>query len=112
MKNIVKKSFDNPDEIGNIGEKIKVETVDVGDIKIKKVTAQPGWIWSDNNKPVVKTENCEFHHLLYIVSGRLASQMVGGEVVEFGKGDVGNIPPGHDGWTLGEDPVVWLELPH
>jgi hypothetical protein len=30
----------------------------------------------------------------------------------FGPGDVGSIPPGHDGWTIGNQPVVWLEIPH
>ena len=28
----------------------------------------------------------------------------------FGPGDVGSIPPGHDGWTIGNEPVVWLEI--
>jgi hypothetical protein len=33
-----------------------------------------------------------------------------GKEEAFGPGDVGSIPPGHDGWTVGNQPVVWLEI--
>jgi len=29
-----------------------------------------------------------------------------GKEEEFSPGDVGDIPPGHDGWTVGNEPVV------
>jgi hypothetical protein len=38
--------------------------------------------------------------------------MNGGKEEEFGPGDVADIPPGHDGWTASDEPVVWLEIPH
>jgi uncharacterized protein YcnI len=112
MPRIEKKSFNSPDETANPGEKQKVEVVIAGGIKIQKVTAEPGWKWSKHLKPVVKTESCEKHHLLYVISGKLASRMNDGKVVEFGPGEIGVIPPGHDGWTVGDEPAVWLEIPH
>jgi hypothetical protein len=33
-----------------------------------------------------------------------------GSEEEFGPGDVSLIPPGHDAWVEGEDPVVVIEL--
>ncbi|EKD95986.1 MAG: hypothetical protein ACD_24C00231G0002 [uncultured bacterium] len=77
---------------------------------MQKVTAEPGWKWSLHIKPVAKTENCGKNHTLYMISGKLAASMNDGKVEEFGSGDVGNIPPGHDGWTVGDEPAVWLEI--
>ena len=92
------------------GDKVKIETVTIGTMKVQRVTAESGWRWSESLKPVQKTETCQKDHLLYMISGTLASQMTGGEVVESKAGDVINIPPGHDGWTVGNEPAVWLEL--
>ena len=112
MAAIEKKSFDSPDDIMKTAENVKVEVITVGGFKLKRVTAQPGWQWSKNLKPVVKTESCEIHHLLYVISGRLHARMNDGKEAEYGPGDVGVVPPGHDGWTVGNEPVVWLEIPH
>ena len=89
-----------------------MEAVTIDGIKVQRITVQPGWKWSVDLKPIVKTDSCQMHHHLYILSGKLATQMTGGDVEEFGAGDVIDIPPGHDGWTIGNTPAVWLELPH
>lgn len=112
MTSIIKKSYSSPDEITNPGEKMKVELVTVGDIKIQKVTAEPGWKWSKYLKPVAKTESCEKDHLLYMISGKIVARMNDGKEEEFGPGEIGSIPPGHDGWNAGGEPAVWLEIPH
>jgi hypothetical protein len=112
MADIQKKTFHSPDETTNLGEKLKVELITVGDLKIQKVTAEPGWRWSKHLKSVVKTESCEKHHLLYMISGRLGARMNDGKEEEFGPGELGVVPPGHDGFTVGNEPAVWLEIPH
>ena len=108
----MKKSFDSPDETVNPGEKMKVEFINVGGAKFQKNTAEPGWMWSKHLKPVDKTDSCQRDHLLYMISGKVAARMNDGNEKEFGPGDVGEIPPGHDGWTVGDKPAVWLEIPH
>lgn len=112
MDTINKKSFSSPDETANPGDKLTVETVSFGDKKVMKVTAEPGWRWSEHLKSVVKTESCQKDHFVYIISGKLGSKMDDGKEEEFGPGEIGIIPPGHDGWNAGNDPVVWLEIPH
>ena len=112
MADIGKKSFNSPDETTNPGGKLKVEVVTAGDIKIQKVTAEPGWKWSEHLKSVAGTESCEKHHLLYVISGRLGARMNDGKEEEFGLGEIGVVPPGHDGFTVGNEPAVWLEIPH
>jgi quercetin dioxygenase-like cupin family protein len=112
MKTSMKKSFSTPDEKMKPGEKMQVEIINAGHMKVQKVTAEPGWKWSKHIKPVVKTESCQMDHLVYVISGKLVSRMNDGKVEEYNAGEIGLIPPGHDGWTVGNQPAVWLELPH
>jgi hypothetical protein len=46
-----------------------------------------------------------------MVSGRLAVQTENGTRKDFGPGDVRAIPPEHDAWVLGNEPVVAFD-PH
>jgi hypothetical protein len=110
MEDIGKKNFNSPDETATPAEKLKVDTVTFGDKKFQRITAEPGWKWSEHVKPVAGTDSCEKHHLVYIISGTLATRMKDGKEEEFSAGEMGVIPPGHDGWTVGDDPVVWLEI--
>jgi quercetin dioxygenase-like cupin family protein len=111
MSNIAKKSLNQPEET-QASEKVKVDSVSIDGLKIQRVTAEPGWQWSKHLKPVVGGDSCQKHHLIYVISGKLASRMDDGKEEEFAQGEVGVIPPGHDGWTVGNKPVVWLEIPH
>lgn len=112
MTNIEKKTFQTPDETSHPAKNVTMETLKIGDLAIIKVTVAPGWVWSKHLKPVQKTDSCQKHHLLYMISGRIGAKMNDGTDLEFGPGEVGNIPPGHDGWTIGDEDAVWLELPH
>lgn len=109
MATLVKRSLNQPDETKNF-EKLKVEIVAIEDIKFKRVTAQPGWQWSKHLKPVEGGESYQRHHLIYVISGKLHVRMVDGQDSDFGPGDTGSIPPGHDGWNAGAEPLVWLEV--
>ena len=111
MASISKKNLNQPDET-QTPEKAKVEIVKVGGLKIQRITVEPGWHWSKHLKPVVGGESCQKDHLMYIISGKGHARMDDGKEEDFGPGDVIAIPPGHDGWNAGNEPVVWLEIPH
>ena len=61
-------------------------------------------------KPIAGTDSCQAPHLGYVVSGRQKVRMDDGTEMEFGPGDVVCIPPGHDGWTVGDEPCVVLDF--
>ena len=42
--------------------------------------------------------------------GRLHVIMGDGSEGEFGAGDVSMIPPGHDAWVVGNEPVVFVDI--
>ncbi len=106
---IEKKSLNQPDQTQRIG-RMEIKAVTVGGFKLERHTADPGWRWSRDVKPVVKTDSCQMNHLLYVLSGRLHVRNDDGREEEFNPGDAGMILPGHDGWTVGNEPVVWLEI--
>ena len=60
-------------------------------------------------KPVAGTEWCEAPHFQYHVSGRLHAVMSDGTEFEAGPGEVTALPPGHDGWVVGNEPVVLID---
>ena len=111
MATIAKKSLNRPEET-QTPEKLRVDIVMIDGLSIQRVTAEPGWQWSKHIKPLVGVKSCPKHHVIFVISGHLRARMDDGTEEEFGPGDVGVIPPGHDGWNSGTEPVVWLEIPH
>ncbi len=75
-----------------------------------KQTYQPGWKWSKDMKQVAGTDTCQMHHMGVGISGKMHVKANDGQEMEFGPGDVVDIPPGHDAWVLGDQPVVLYYL--
>lgn len=108
MAKLEKKSFDSPDDTHPSGRG-KVEVINLGGTTTRRLTFQPGWRWSEDAKPTAKTDSCQIPHLNIHVSGRLGIRMDNGTEAEFGPGDIGLAPPGHDAWVIGNEPVVIIE---
>ena len=109
MASMQKKSLSSPDETRTF-PKGKCEFVTVGGITFGRATLEPGWKWSESVKPLVKTKSCEALHTQYHVSGKLRVRMDHGTEAEFGPGDVSMLPPGHDAWVVGNEPVVVIDI--
>ncbi len=109
VEQIQKKSMGSPDD-RRIFEHGKVDLITLGDVTFGRATLQPGWKWSTCVKPIVQTRSCEAPHLQYHVSGTLHVLMDDGTEMEFVAGDVGLIPPGHDAWVVGDEPVVVIDI--
>ena len=109
MAHMQKKNLAEPDEL-RVFDKGRLELVSLGGVTFGRATFQPGWRWSTSVKPLVNTRSCEAPHLQYHISGRLHVVMDDGNQEEFGPGDVSLLPPGHDAWVVGEDPVVVIDI--
>lgn len=103
------RSLNNPDETRTLPG-TKIEVVKLGDQALMKITLEPGWRWSQNVKPTVKTESCQVAHFNYVISGRMHVRMEDGTECEIGPGDVQLLPPGHDAWVVGDEPFVGLDF--
>lgn len=109
MNTMTTKNLSKPDETRNL-PKTKVEVVTVNGVTVMRATFQPGWKWSECIKPTAGTKSCQVAHVNYIISGRLHILMDDGTEKEMGPGDVANIPPGHDAWVAGNEPVVTIDF--
>ena len=103
-----RKEFKSPDETRTF-EKGKLELVNIGGGTVGRLTLQPGWRWSKHVKPIAGTEWCEAPHFQYHLSGRLHVLMMDGTEFEVGPGEVSLLPSGHDGWVVGDEPVVLID---
>jgi quercetin dioxygenase-like cupin family protein len=101
-----KKNFKNPDET-KTPPNVRIENITIGDMTVSKHTYLPGWQWSKHIKPTSGTNSCQVHHFGVLVSGKLGVRADDGQEIEFGPGDVVDIPPGHDGWTIGNEPAIF-----
>jgi mannose-6-phosphate isomerase-like protein (cupin superfamily) len=88
-----------------------MESVRLGGFTVTRMVFQPGWRWTDDLPSIMGTDTCEIPHPAWIVlSGRFAIQMNNGTEKEFGPGDLGMIPPGHDAWVVGNEPVMGIDI--
>lgn len=102
-------SFAKPTEVRTF-PKGKVELVKIGSDTFGRATFEPGWRWSTSVKPIVKTESCEAPHVNFHLSGHLMVVMDDGTQQEFGPGEISIVPPGHDAWTVGNEPVIAIDI--
>ncbi|TVR12452.1 MAG: cupin [Balneolaceae bacterium] len=110
IKKFITKSFNEPDEKTGLPGAI-LESVQLGELTIHRMTFEPGWRWTASLPEILGTETCEFEHPAWILlSGRFVVKMNDGRTQEYGPGDLGMIPPGHDAWVKGDAPVVALDI--
>jgi mannose-6-phosphate isomerase-like protein (cupin superfamily) len=102
--------FSAPDETVRFVDKGRIEVLHVGDGAIGRAIFEPGWRWSRHEKPMVGTESCQVAHHGYVLSGRLRVVMDDGQEAEIAPGDWVTVPPGHDAFTVGNEPCVVLDV--
>jgi class 3 adenylate cyclase len=108
MTDVLRKSVDEPDEVVEFPN-VRSEIVHLGDLTVGRLVNQPGWRWSKDVRPTVGGEWCAIRHVGYVISGQLGIDFQDGSSVIFRPGDVFDIPPGHDGYTVGDEAVVQIE---
>jgi quercetin dioxygenase-like cupin family protein len=103
------RSFEAPDEVRE-GKNWRIELLNLaGGVQVGRITLQPGWRWSEHVQPVAGTELCQAPHQQYQISGRIRVRMADGTELDGAAGDVTSLPPGHDAWVVGDEPVVAVD---
>jgi len=103
------KHLNSPDEVRKF-ENGKIDLVKIGGATVGRANFEPGWKWSKHVKPVAKTDTCQAAHFQYHVSGVLHVVMNDGTEKDVGPGEISLIPPGHDAWVVGNEPVVMVDF--
>ena len=109
MGAIRRRSFASPDAKHETPG-LAISVASIGSHMIGYGVVQPGWRWSTDLQPAAGTSSCLVHHVQVFLSGRFAVRMDDGEEIEFGPLDVGDIPPGHDAWVVGDEAVHILDF--
>ena len=98
-----KKSLDRPDEHIQLGW-LTADVVQLGDASIARTEMAPGARCSLNNGGRM----CQANHAGVVLTGRMGVETDDGTHLEFAPNDVFDVGPGHDGYVIGDEPLVFV----
>lgn len=108
MASAEQKNINAPDETRTFGHGM-MDVVQIAGGTVGRGRFEPGWKWSQDVKPIAGTDSCMAPHFGFMVTGRMTIVMDDGTEVAYKAGDVAVIPPGHDAWVVGDEPVEFLD---
>ena len=103
------KKFGKPDELRKFANG-KLQLISLGGASIGRAVLEPGWKWSKDVKPIARTKSCEAPHFQHHETGILHIKMDDGTEMDVGPGEVSWVPPGHDAWVGGVEPVPLIDF--
>jgi len=89
---------------------VRLEIGRAGAARVKRMVYPAGFRWSVHMKPIVGTDLCMHAHVGFLASGEIHIEYADGCVVEHKAPQIVAIEPGHDGWVVGNVPVVLIEF--
>jgi len=92
------------------GGRVSVEVATLGCITVLRVEHAPGWRWTIHSAEEAGTARCMKMHVGIMVGGRLGILPANGQAYEAVLGDMVVIGPGHDAWTIGDEPAVMVDF--
>jgi class 3 adenylate cyclase len=108
MPRLQYKSFATPDELRNFPNG-QAEVVGLDESSVGRAVFEPGWRWSTDMSPIVGTESCQLRHFGYQLTGTMRVLLDDGQTLDIPSETVFEIPPGHDAWVVGDEPVRMVE---
>ena len=108
MPRLERKNLKHPESVRRFPHG-HIDTVALGESEIGRWEFEPGWRWSNDVKPIVGTDSCQNRHVGVCITGILHVELDDGSSMEVGPDDAYEIPPGHDGWVVGDQPFITYE---
>ncbi len=93
-------------EVGHV----RLDVGRAGAARVKRLIYPAGFRWSVDMKPIVGTDLCMHAHVGFLARGEIHVEYADGCVVEHKAPQIVAIEPGHDGWVVGDEPVVLIEF--
>ena len=93
----------------NVGG-VRLDVGRAGAARVKRMVYPVGFRWSVDMKPIVGTDLCMHAHVGFLARGEIHVEYADGCVVEHKAPQIVAIEPGHDGWVVGQEPVVLIEF--
>jgi hypothetical protein len=89
---------------------VQLEVGSAGQARVKRMIYPVGFRWSVDMKPIVGTDLCMHAHVGFLARGEIHIEYADGCIVEHRAPQIVAIDPGHDGWVVGDEPVVLIEF--
>jgi hypothetical protein len=89
---------------------VRLDVGSAGAARVKRMIYPVGFRWSKDMKSVVGTDLCMHAHVGFLARGEIHIEYADGCVVEHRAPQIVAIEPGHDGWVVGNEPVVLIEF--
>jgi hypothetical protein len=89
---------------------ISKKTAQLDGVAVTEVTFGAGARWSNDLKSYAGTDLCELPHVALVTAGTLRVLLRDGSQEDFSAGEVMLLPPGHDAWTVGDQPCIFVEF--
>lgn len=99
-------NFEKPDETLDMGGRARADLVSLDGLQVYRITCEPGWQFTVHTDP----NPCRTPHAAFVHSGRLGIRMEDGSEAEASAGEIAVIEPGHDAWTVGNDPCILIDF--
>ena len=89
---------------------VELDIARTGTGRMKRVVYPVGFHWDKDMKHVVGTERCMHTHVGFIARGKVQLRYEDGCEVAFTAPAFFVIEPGHEGWVVGTEPAVMIEV--
>jgi hypothetical protein len=89
---------------------VRLDVGRAGNARVKRMIYPPGFRWSKDMKPVTGTPLCMHGHAGFLAKGEIHIEYADGCIIEHKAPQIIAIEPGHDGWVVGNEPVVMIEF--
>ena len=96
-------------ELREVGH-VRLEVGRAGAARVKRMVYPPGFRWSVDMKPIVGTDLCMHAHVGFLARGTFEVEYGDGCTQRYTAPAVIAIEPGHDGRTIGDEPVVLIQF--
>ncbi len=87
-----------------------LDIVRAGQGRVKRTIYPAGFRWDTHMKPIVHTEHCDHAHVGFIAKGHVQIRYPDGCLLDFKAPQAVVIEPGHEGWVVGNEPAVLIEV--
>ena len=89
---------------------VQVDVAPAGEARVKRMIYPVGFRWSRDIKPAVGTDYCMHAHVGFLARGQVHIEYADGCTEDFAAPQVLEIAPEHDGWVVGDEPAVVIEI--
>ena len=89
---------------------VHIDMTRIGSARVRRVVYPSGFRWSTHMKPLVGTSACEHAHVGFIIAGAIGIRYANGSEKTFTAPQAVGITPGHEGWVVGDEPAIMIEV--